>query len=137
MSTLTTLPRRVRATSEDKARFDALVRSVVPAQRTDDAGAANSVPAGSDLETVFDLDYGQNAIESLTATRAPQALRRERAAAAVELRTESAPTGRLRLTRRGRALVTLVFAGAALALMTVMGGWAAASLSGGRPPAGP
>lgn len=45
----------------------------------------------------------------------------------------AAPVGRVRLTRRGRALVTLVFLGALLAGMISLGGWATASLSGGTP----
>ena len=45
----------------------------------------------------------------------------------------SAPASRVRLTRRGRALVTLVFLGVLLAAMIPLGGWATASLSGGTP----
>ena len=141
MSTVSTLPRRSQATSEDAttengARFDALVRSVVPLQRSAGAhdGAADEArdaQAGEGLETVFDLDYGQHRIESLAPARGPQTLRRVRVAAPAQERP--APSPRVRLTHRGRVLGTLVFLGAALALMTAMGGWAAASLSGGSP----
>jgi hypothetical protein len=44
-----------------------------------------------------------------------------------------APAARVRLTRRGRAMVTLVFLGALMAGMISLGGWATASLSGGTP----
>lgn len=43
------------------------------------------------------------------------------------------PAARVRLTRRGRAMVTLVFLGALLAGMVSLGGWATASLAGGTP----
>lgn len=47
---------------------------------------------------------------------------------------EAAPaTPQVRLTRRGRALLTLVFLAALLIGMTSLGGWATASLSGGTP----
>ena len=39
----------------------------------------------------------------------------------------------VRLTRRGRIVLVLAFLGIALALMVPLGGWAAASLSGGTP----
>ena len=41
--------------------------------------------------------------------------------------------GALRLTHRGRVVAVLAFLGLALALMTMMGGWATASLDGGTP----
>jgi hypothetical protein len=43
----------------------------------------------------------------------------------------AAPAGRVRLTRRGRIVAVLVFLSLALAVMTAMGGWATATLSGG------
>lgn len=44
-----------------------------------------------------------------------------------------APVGPVRLTRRGRGLMTLVFLGIALGLMIAFGGWATATLTGGTP----
>jgi len=45
----------------------------------------------------------------------------------------SAPIGRVRLTRRGRFVAVVTFLAVAMALMTAMGGWATATLSGGTP----
>ena len=41
--------------------------------------------------------------------------------------------GRVRLTRRGRAVFLVVFLAVALAAMTALGSWAAASLDAGTP----
>ncbi len=41
--------------------------------------------------------------------------------------------GALRLTQRGRVVAVLAFLGLALAAMTMLGGWATASLEGGSP----
>jgi hypothetical protein len=41
--------------------------------------------------------------------------------------------GAVRLTRRGRLVAVLAFLALALAVMTALGGWATASLSGGTP----
>jgi hypothetical protein len=122
MSTLSIHRPRVSTESDVDVRFDALVRSAVPAPQSDRADV--------DFATVFDLDYGQPAIVPETPVRQPQAGRRVRAVA-VEPRR---PVPRaVRLTRRGRAVVILVFVAFALAAMTAMGGWATATLSGGTP----
>jgi hypothetical protein len=52
------------------------------------------------------------------------------------VRTEPRPqaaAGPVRLTRRGRVILTLVFLGVALGLMVTFGGWATATLTGGTP----
>ncbi len=110
-------PRTTPSTDVD-ARFDALVRTAVPAQR------------GADFETVFDLDYGQPAFAPEPAVRAVKAARRVRA---VAVKPRPAPPRAVRLTRRGRILAVVTFLGLALALMTAFGGWATATLSGGTP----
>jgi hypothetical protein len=119
MSTLSISTPRISSSSDVDARFDALVRSAVPTQR--------SAPVSVDFETVFDLDYGQPVDAPAPAVRTPRAARRVRVAA--EPRS-SAPRA-VRLTRRGRVVLVLVFLGAALALTTALGGWAAAGLTGG------
>jgi hypothetical protein len=134
MSTLSISPRTTASTttwktaqvsdaSDVDARFDALVRSAVPAQR-----------AGSDdvaFDAVFDLDYGQPA-------DAPAVRRPGTARPTARIRLAPAtprPTTRrsVRLTSRGRVVAVLVFLGLALAAMTLMGGWATATLDGGTP----
>ncbi|MCW2847527.1 MAG: Peptidoglycan-binding LysM [Marmoricola sp.] len=111
------MPRTSPAPDVD-ARFDALVRTAAPAPRT-----------GTDFETVFDLDYGQPADAAAPVVRAVRVTKRVRPAA-----VQPRPVPRtVRLTRRGRLVALLAFVGIALALMTVFGGWATASLTGGTP----
>ncbi len=64
MSTLS-IPAPRSAESDVDTRFDALVRSVVPAQR--------SSAADVDFETVFDLDYGQPVEEPVAPVVRPAA----------------------------------------------------------------
>ena len=104
------------------ARFEALVHPLVPAQR----GART----GAGFENVFDLDYGHRAIEAVPAQRVPQAARRVRA---VAVKPRPVAPRSVRLTRRGRVVALLTFLALALAVTTLMGGWATASLSGGTP----
>jgi hypothetical protein len=121
MSTLSISSPRISHSTEVDARFDALVRTAVPAQREGH---------GAGFETVFDLDYGQSAFVPEQAASAPQDTHRVRISA-VEPRP-AAPVA-VRLTRRGRVVAVLIFLGVALALMTAFGGWATATLSGGTP----
>jgi hypothetical protein len=138
MSTLSISPRNAAQvsdasdasdTSDVDARFDALVRSAVPAQR---AGSDNVA-----FDAVFDLDYGQPA--DAPAVHRPRTARpaaRIRVAPPTPRPTtrRSGRSGRsVRLTRRGRVVAVLVFLGLALAAMTLMGGWATATLDGGTP----
>ena len=125
MSTLSISPAQVPTRrdveSEVDTRFDALVRFVVPAQR------APETESETDFETVFDLDYGQPVEEPVAPVlhlrRQPQVQPKPR---------KSAPRA-VRLTRRGRVVLTLAFLGLALALMVPLGGWATATLTGGSP----
>jgi hypothetical protein len=120
MSTLSIPATQVHGDTEVDTRFDALVRFVVPAQRAPE----------TDFETVFDLDYGQPVDQPLDEPVAPVVqLRRPQAKAAPR---KPAPRT-VRLTRRGRVVLTLTFLAIALALMIPFGGWAAASLTGGSP----
>lgn len=111
------------------SRFDALVRSTSPA-----------VPGGVDFATVFDLDYGQPADDAAPdheplrmlvrePVREPSAARRIRVAPVATRPTPRA----VRLTRRGRAVLMLVFLVLALGLMIPLSGWATATLTGGTP----
>jgi len=120
MSTLSIHRPRVSTESDVDSRFDALVRSAVPAPQGD---------PDVDFATVFDMDYGQPPVVPAPAVREPQA-RRVRA-----VPVEPSPTAprAVRLTRRGRAVLMLLFVAFALAAMTAMGGWATATLSGGTP----
>jgi len=124
MSTLSIHRPRVSTQPETEsdvdARFDALVRSAVPAPQGDQADV--------EFATVFDMDYGQPSVLQLPRVDEPRAGRRIRA---VKPR-QTAPRA-VRLTRRGRTVVVLVFVAFALAVMTAMGGWATATLSGGTP----
>ncbi|MCW2808415.1 MAG: Peptidoglycan-binding LysM [Marmoricola sp.] len=120
MSTLSIPTPRTSSASEVDARFDALVRCSVPAQR--DARTAR------EFETVFDLDYGQPVTIPAPVSDAPRSARRVRAV--VRPRPVAA---RVRLTRRGRLVAVLSFLGIALAVMTAMGGWATATLDAGTP----
>jgi hypothetical protein len=127
MSTLSISTPRISSTSDVDARFNALVRSAVPAQR--------SAPTGVDFETVFDLDYGQPAeipaaAVSAPVAHAPRAARRVRA---VAVKPRTAAPRAVRMTRRGRVVALLAFLAIALGVMTALGGWATASLSGGAP----
>jgi hypothetical protein len=133
MSTLSISTPRTTTSSDVDARFDALVRSAVPAQRRGTLGE----PAEVEFETVFDLDYGQPleapapTVRPSRTARSPRAARRIRRVSQVE--PQRVAPRRVRLTRRGRLVAVVVFLGAALALMTALGGWATASLSGGTP----
>lgn len=120
MSTLSITTPRISSSSDVDARFDALVRSAVPAQRCDPVG---------DFETVFDLDYGRPTDVAAPSVRRPRAARRVR----VAVKPRSAAPRAVRLTRRGRIVIVLVLLGAALAVTTALGGWAAAGLTGGTP----
>jgi hypothetical protein len=117
MSTLSIFSPRISHSTEVDARFDALVRTAVPAQREGH---------GAGFETVFDLDYGQPAF--VPEHLAPTALR-----SVTDLEPSPAAPVAVRLTRRGRVVAVLAFLGLALALMTAFGGWATATLSGGTP----
>ncbi len=123
---------RPTSSNDVDARFDALVRSSLPAQRGPSRAA--------EFEAVFDLDYRQPLVHGgrrqllapLSEQRsAPQPSGRIRWAAARVQAPESKPS--LRLTRRGRLVVVLASATVALALMVPLGGWATASLSSGSP----
>jgi len=107
---MSTLSIPTQRTSELDDRFDALARTALNGR--DDAAV--------EFETVFDMDYGQGSTEPMPAPAAR--------------RTPPPPAPRaVRLTRRGRTLLTLVFLGIALTLMLTMGGWATATLTGGNP----
>lgn len=125
MSTLSIPTPRATSEPDMDARFSALVRSAVPAQRE---------PATRGFEAAFDLGYGHDRLAAASAVPEPRAARRVRAAA---VQRRPAPvavdTRPARLTRRGRTVVVLFFVGLALALMIPMSGWATASLSGGAP----
>ena len=124
MSTLSIPAPRVTDESDVDTRFEVLVRSAVPAQRT---------RADVDFETVFDLDYGQPAEVPTPVVPEQRAVRRVRAAkAAPKVKAKPAPRT-VRLTRRGRLVIVLAFLGIALALMVPLSGWATASLTGGSP----
>ncbi len=127
MSTLSIPSQRFSAESDVDTRFDALVRTAVPAARPGHADV--------DFETVFDLDYVHPAAR--TAVAVPQtkpAARRVRAVAPKTQKTvqNTAPRA-VRLTRRGRVVLVLAFLGMALALMLPLSGWATATLTGGSP----
>jgi hypothetical protein len=137
MSTLTIPTQRYSPEPDVDGRFDALVRAV-PAQRV--AQGRNRV----DFETVFDLDYCQP-IEEVPATGFAPLVAQPRARRirvdAPDLVPQVAPrvTSRavaqrrngVRLTRRGRAVLVLAFLALALGAMTLMGGWATATLTDG------
>ena len=119
MSTLNITP---AFDTELDAAFD---RVVVTAFRARSAGEGD--PVGPAFEAAFDLDYNAVPAGSCddlddTPRLVPQP---------VTVAGPARPA--LRLTRRGRLLVSLAFLGASLALMTAMGGWAVASLGGGEP----
>lgn len=126
MSTLSIVrPENGRAeTGEDVSvmdgSFDALVRCPVPAQRD----------GSPDFETVFDLDYGQAALDTAPVVHRPRA-RRIRAVAPEK--SGPAVATAVRLTRRGRLVLVFAFLAIAVALMIPLGGWATASLTGGTP----
>ncbi len=122
MSTLSIHRPRVSSEPDVDARFDALVRSAGPAPQPDGADV--------DFATVFDMDYGQPSIAPAPRVREPQAARRVRA---VAVKPRPIAPRAVKLTRRGRAVAVLVFVGFALAVMTALGGWATATLSGGTP----
>jgi hypothetical protein len=119
MSTLSLSPTQVPTDVEPDVdtRFDALVRFVVPAQRA----------SSPDFETVFDLDYGQLVEEPI----APVVHLRRQTQTEPKPRKPAPRT--VRLTRRGRVVLTLTFLAVALALMIPFGGWATATLTGGTP----
>ncbi len=78
---------------------------------------------------MFDMDYGQPSVVPAPVVPSPRAARRVRTATEPRQTTPAA----VKLTRRGRAVVVLVFVAFALAVMTAFGGWATATLSGGTP----
>jgi hypothetical protein len=129
MSTLSILtaqsPTPAETDSDVDSRFDALVRQV-PAQRAPQSDA----PVVA-FETVFDLDYGQPA-ELPALRRAPVRQLRQAKARTTTKPAQPAPRT-VRLTRRGRVVLTLTFLAVALALMVPFGGWATATLTGGTP----
>ncbi len=115
---------RLPSESDVDARFDALVRTAVPAQRSAEPAVA--------FDTVFDLDYGQPVVDPVTA---PVAVRVTPAARRIRVAPKPRPAARraVRMTHRGRVVAVVVFVGVALAVMTAMGGWATATLDGGSP----
>ena len=117
MSTLSIASPEIAAESDVDTRFDALVSCPVRAQRD----------GHLDFETVFDLDYGQAALDVAPVVDQPSA-RRARAAA-----PQPTPRTAVRLTRRGRLVLVLAFLAIAVALMIPLGGWATASFTGGTP----
>ena len=119
MSTMSIHTPRHTSESDVDTRFDALVLSVVPAQR--------EALTGVDFATVFDLDYGQPEVD-LVPECAPEPARR-----AVAREPRRTTRRAVRLTRRGRVVLVLAFVAVVLALMTAFGGWATATLSGGSP----
>ena len=104
---------------EIESRFAALTR-----------GARRSVPAPVEFDAVFDLDYGQSAWDA-EPEPAPGPL--EVLATPLRAAEPAASRVRVRLTRRGRAVLTLTFLGAVMALMIPLSGLATASLTGGDP----
>jgi hypothetical protein len=84
------------------------------------------------FDDVFDLDYGQAALD---AAEAAELLELAPVTIAAPRPIREAPRRRtaVRLTRRGRVTLTLLFLGAAMALMVPLSGLATASLSGGNP----
>ena len=126
MSTLSIPAPRVAAESDVDTRFEVLVRSAVPAQRSGDV----------DFETVFDLDYGQPLEEPEVPARRPATRVRKakvKPQPKTKLKTQREAPRAVRLTRRGRVVLVLAFLGLALALMVPFGGWATATLTGGTP----
>ncbi len=120
MSTLSIHRPRVSSESDVDVRFDALVRSALPAAQRDQSDV--------DFATVFDMDYGQPSIVSAPAVREPRAARRVRV---TNVKPRQTTPRAVKLTRRGRSVVVLAFVAFALAVMTALGGWATATLSGG------
>lgn len=108
--------------------FDALIRTAFDGRPADET---------VDFGSVFDMDYAQPVVVPRQrdaggavrpAVRAVGAVRRPAPAARIRRRRQV-----VRLTRRGRLLAVLASLGVALTLMTSMGGWATASLTGGTP----
>ncbi len=131
MSTLTVPAQRSAAAAPDvDARFEALTHAV--RQVTDAPGV--------EFGQVFDFDYGQGEPARRVRDEAPAAVTRIRrvapAAAPVRpmprVRPARPAQGAVRLTRRGRVVLSALFLAGALAAMVALGGWAAASLSGGH-----
>lgn len=121
MSTLT-IPARHSTASDVDARFEALAHAV--RQVTDGPGV--------DFGNVFDLDYGQVEPALEVCAEEPSAQRIGVVAPPVP-RPARAAAADVRLTRRGRVVLTTLFLAVALAGMVALGGWATASLSGGSP----
>ena len=125
MSTLSIPTQRFSNESDVDTRFDALVRTAVPAQRQGRRESQGGAPLRgrdrADFETVFDLDYCQPVDEVPASGFAPfveeQRARRIRVDA-----PEVAP----QLAPRAVAFLAL-----ALGAMTLMGGWATATLTDG------
>jgi len=111
----------IAGTESDVAtRFEALVRCPVPAPSE----------GHLDFETVFDLDYGQAALDAAPVVHQPRA---RRVRPVVDPTSKPAAATIVRLTRRGRLVLALAFLAIAVALMIPLGGWAAASLTEGTP----
>jgi hypothetical protein len=69
----------------------------------------------------------------LRVVEAPRRGDRRRQAAPRVAAPPRTPSGRVRLTRRGRLTLVVAFLAVVLGVMTAMGGWATASLTGGTP----
>ena len=112
MSTLTMARQRTPHHDALDGRFAALVHH-----------ARRSEPSPVAFDEVFDLDYGQPALDQCVAPVEPTTAPAQPVARRV----------RVRLTRRGRVVLTLAFLAAAIALMVPLGGLATATLTGGNP----
>ncbi len=144
MSTLSIPTQRFSNESDVDTRFDALVRTAVPAQRQGQRESRGGAPLRgrdrADFETVFDLDYCQP-VDEVPATGFAPFVEEPRArrirvdgpevAPRLAPRAGARRRNRLRLTRRGRAVLVLAFLALALGAMTLMGGWATATLTDG------
>jgi hypothetical protein len=134
MSTLSIPTQRHSHESDVDSRFDALVRAV-PTQRE-----AQRPEERLDFETVFDLDYCRP-VDHVPATGFAPLVEQPRVRRirvdAPEVAPRLAPRAvaprrqRVRLTRRGRAVLVLAFLALALGAMTLMGGFAIATQTDG------
>lgn len=114
--------------------FDTLVRTAFVPASGDEVAPIAGPAFGPAFHTAFDLDYGDRQVAVLLRSApcesvpAPAVGRPQ-----TRVRKVRPVRQRVRITRRGRVVATLVFLGVALTLMATMGGWAVASLSGGTP----
>jgi len=131
MSTLSIPRPRVSPTSDVDARFDALVRTAAPAPRV--ARTDVDFDTVFDLDTVFDFDYVHPTLVQVPAVRAPRARSRVRRVRPVAVQPGKTTPRHVRMTRRGRMIAVLVFLAVVMGVMTALGGWATATLSGGTP----